>query len=628
MERRLAAILSADVQGYSALVAADDTGTVVALKECRVLLAKVVAEHRGKVVDNPGDNVLAEFPSALDAVGAAVAIQRELAVRNAARNGVGVMQFRIGVTLGDVLAEDERLYGDGVNIAARLEALAEPGGICVDGSVHDQVARRLPVAFLFLGEQTVKNVARPVAVWKVALNETPAAGVARVAGGWRRTAWLLAASAIVVLAVLAAGRAHWPGSPPSAGRAAASVPDVDHALPAEPSLVVLPFANLSGDPAQEYLSSGITEDLTTDMAKLKGLFVISRSTAFTYRDRAVALSRIGRELGVRYVVQGGVQASGDRLRVTVQLIEASDEHHIWSERYERSAADLFSVQDEIRQHIVTALKVKLSADEQQRFARAPTDDLDAYHLYLQARDTFARARRTLDRSLVDESRALLRQAIERDPDYAAAYGALAVINWIEWVYDWNSVETLPDADAQVLAERALTLDPATPGVRRVLVGLMVQRLQWDRAVAETELEVSLHPSDGEALRMLGYALALSGRRDESAQAMDRALRLNPHYPPYWGWMAGVVYRYAGRTTDALRVLNDCIAREPNVLSNHVVRAAIDAEDGQLARARESIAAIRRISPGYTAEHLRRRLLFRDPQVTDAYVEGLRAAGLD
>lgn len=644
MERKLAAILSADAKDYSVLIADDDEGTLVTLKACRELMSRIIQAQHGRVVDAPGDNLLAEFASAVDALRAAARIQRELAELNASLPSSRRLLFRIGITVGDVVVDDGRLYGDGVNIAARLEALAEPGGICIAGNVREQVVNRVDLVFEAMGEQVVKNIARPIDAWKVSPREFAAATTtaqptpaltqpaaakpppsAAAGSAFRGRAWVVGALLLV------ASYAWWsalskpvaPAAPPALATAAAGgLP-----LPAQPSIVVLPFVNLSGDPAQDYLSDGITDDLTTDLAKLIGLFVISRSTATTYKGTRMTLHELGHELGVRYVLQGSVQRSQARLRINAQLIDTRDESHLWAERYDRPVSDLFAMQDEIRRKIVTALKVKLSPDEQQRFRRAPTENLEAYDLYLQGQDAFARARRELNPALMDEARQRFRDAIALDERYAAAYAALALIDWIDWFYDWNRAQDTNMEGIRALAEQALALDEQLPGVRKILNAYYLNARDLTTALELMEHEVALHPNDADAHRSLGGVYALIGRPREAVAAMDRALRLSPRYPAFWAWQMGFAYRYGGRSADALRVLTDATQRAPNYLSNHIVLAAILAEDGQLDAARAEVAAIRHISPSFTAEDVRRRLPFKDPALTEAYVIALRQAGL-
>jgi adenylate cyclase len=333
MERKLVAILSADVQGYSRLMGEDEEATIRTLTAYREVMTSLIQQHRGRVVDSPGDNLLAEFTSAVDAVQGAVAIQRGLETRNAELPASRQMHYRIGINVGDVVVEGERLYGDGVNIAARLESLAEGGGICISGTVYDQVKNKLPIGYEYQGEQTVKNIADPVRMYRVQL-----------------------------------------GSESTAPKTDAA-PPVTLPLPDKPSIAVLPFTNMSGDPEQEYFSDGMTDDIITDLSKVSGLFVIARNSTFIYKGKAVKVGEVGRELGVRHVLEGSVRKAGNRVRINVQLIDAPTGGHVWAERYDRELEDIFALQDELTQRIVFALKVMLTPEEQARFQQAPTDNL-------------------------------------------------------------------------------------------------------------------------------------------------------------------------------------------------------------------------------------------------------------
>src|SRR5262245_33183753 len=354
MERKLTAILSADVKGYSRLMGEDEEATIRTLTAYREVMATLIAQHRGRVVDSPGDNLLTEFASAVDAVRGAVEIQRELRSKNAALPPERRMEFRIGINVGDVVVEGERLYGDGVNIAARLEALAEGGGICIAGTVYDQVENKLSLDYEYVGEQMVKNIAKPVRVYRVRLEVealTTEPGKDKVTS---------------------------PGSTP-----ASSPPD-------KPSIIVLPFINMSNDPEQEYFSDGITEDITTDLSRISSLFVISRNSAFTYKGKAAKARDISREMGVRYILEGSVRKAGERVRITAQLIDAVADHHLWAERYDRSLTDIFALQDEIVQKIVTTLKLQLTLQEQGWIMRKYTDNLEAYDAFLRGVEYFWR----------------------------------------------------------------------------------------------------------------------------------------------------------------------------------------------------------------------------------------------
>src|SRR5262245_42332187 len=393
IERKLAAIFSADVAGYSRLMGEDEVATVRTLTDYRELMTTRAQQHRGRVVDSPGDNLLAEFASVVDAVQCAVEIQQEFKTRNAEVPEPRKMEFRIGINSGDVIVERERIYGDGVNIAARLEGLAEAGGICISGIVYEQVKNKLALGYEYLGERAVKNIADPVRVWQIRWDESSSHQVAsqkskseiqktRWLGTTRRT-WVvvaglvLIAAAVVTVRYLSRPPLRTPNSELRTDAAPAALP-----LPDKPSIVVLPFVNMSKDPDQDYFSDGLTETLTGDLSKISSLFVIARNSAFTYKGKAVKVQDVGREMGVHYVLEGSVQKADQRVRITTQLIEAATGYHLWSEQYDRPLNDIVALQDEIVQKIVTTLKLQLTLREQGYLVRKTTDNLEAYDAYL------------------------------------------------------------------------------------------------------------------------------------------------------------------------------------------------------------------------------------------------------
>src|SRR3989441_4376795 len=405
IERKLAAILSADVKGYGRLMGEDEVATIRTLTAYQEAMTTFIQQHRGRVVDASGDNLLAEFASVVDAVRCAVEIQRELKTKNADLPAPQRMEFRIGINVGDVIVEGERIYGDGVNIAARLEGLAEAGGICISGIVYDQVETKLALGYEYLGGQTVKNIAKPVQVYRVQME------------------------------------------------VGASTPTVSD----KPSIAVLPFVNMSRDPEQGYFSDGITEDLITDLSKLSGLFVISRNSVFLYKGKAVKPEQVSQELGVRYVLEGSVRKAGSRVRITAQLIDATTGHHLWAERYDRDLQDIFAVQDEVTQQIVAALKVRLTDSEQSHWGRTPTINLAAYDYYLRGLECYGR--RTQEATA--QARQMFERAIDLDPPFAAAYAFLDRTYLMELIYQWH-----PDPQTQeqlfVLGQKAVALDETQP----------------------------------------------------------------------------------------------------------------------------------------------------------------------
>ena len=420
-KRMLAAILSADVEGYSRLMAEDETATVKTIASYREIMASLIKQHRGRVVDSPGDNVLAEFSSVVDAVQCAVAVQNEFQTRNAELAENRRMEFRIGINLGDVIDEEDRIYGDGVNIAARLGSLADPGGICVSKTAFDQIETKLPLGYEYLGEQSVKNISKPVGAYRVLMKPDAAGkviGEKRFLGRYsRRTAMV----AIIILVMVAGGLVSWNIYLQQSKKVEpASIEKMAFPLPDKPSIAVLPFENMSGDPEQEYFSDGITEDIITALSKTPKLFAIARNSTFTYKGKPVKVQQVSEELGVRYVVEGSVRRAEDRVRITAQLIDALTGHHVWAEKYDRDIKDIFAVQDEITKKIITALQIKLTEGEQAGVYSRGTNNLEAYLKIMEASWLYYES----TKEGVLKARQLSEEAIALDPGYAFAYKTL------------------------------------------------------------------------------------------------------------------------------------------------------------------------------------------------------------
>lgn len=617
MERKLAAILSADVEGYSRLMGQDEVATVRTITAYRDAIASAVARRAGRVVDAPGDNVLAEFSSVVDAVQCAVDIQRELQTRNAALPASRQMRFRIGINLGDVIVEGQRLYGDGVNIAARMESLAEGGGICLSGTAYDQVEGKLPLGYDFLGEHAVKNIARPVRVYRVRL----APGASSVLSRWRRDAQrrrvYMVVAAVAVLVVLgAAGSFGWRWL-----QAPASLSGL--ALPDRPSVAVLPFSNLSRDPAQEYFSDGVTEDLITGLSKVSGLFVIARNSVFTYKGRAVNVGEVGRDLGVRYVLEGSVQRAGDRVRITAQLVDASTGYHVWAERYDREVRDIFAVQDDVTQHIVGALAVKLTEGERGRLGRAPTGNPEAYDLALRGRTVLKRTTRETNA----EARQLFVKAVDLDPEFAGAYVGLGWAHLQSWQLLWS---TDPESleRARGLAERAIQLDDTLPDAHRLLAQIYLWKKDHDAAIARAERAVAVAPSDADGYETLAEMLGWAGQAEESIRFIRRAMRLNPRYPFFYLWTLGHASYVAGRSRDAMDAFRKIVEQNPNFVPAHAYLAAVLSEMGRDDEARAAWEAASRLSPGASIAVIRQRLPYRRPADLDRFLSAARKVGLE
>ena len=422
-KRKLAAILSADVKGYSRLMREDESATIRTLTTYRAAMTNLIQQYSGRVVDATGDNLLAEFSSVVDAVNCAVEIQRELAERNVRLHSERRMEFRIGVNLGDVVEEGERIYGDGVNIAARIEGLAEGGDICISGTVYDQVKHKLGLEYEYLGEQEVKNIKEPVRVYRVL--SFPGAAAHRVIQArkalerkWRKTALALAVALVLVVATAVLWSLYVRSTPSPLGRA--PVEKMAYPLPENPSIAVLPFINMSGDPGQEYLSDGLTEELITALSKIPDLFVIARNSTFTYKGKSVKVQQVGQDLGVRYVLEGSLRKIGDRIRIMTQLIDSATGRHLWAERYDRDLKDIFDLQDEIAMKILTALQIRLTEGEQARMLAKGTDNLDAYLKFLQGREYVYR----LDKDANVLGRQICEELIASEPGFAGPYVVL------------------------------------------------------------------------------------------------------------------------------------------------------------------------------------------------------------
>jgi len=603
--RKLAAILYADVAGYSRLTDADEEGTHKTLSAYLDAMSALIDRHGGRVLHYAGDAVLAEFASVVVAVTCAVEIQRDLAARNEGLPGDRRVRFRIGVNLGDVIVDRGELYGDGVNVAARLEGLAEPGGICISEKVLDEIRDKLDVGYEFLGEQSVKNIERPIPVYRVVL--TPgAAGEVVGAPSFRpqhRARWLAAA---VVLAVVA-----------GAGAAAAWLhlgrPDVEPAsiermafpLPKKPSIAVVPFDNFSGDPEQDYLADGMTENIIMALSQASNLFVIARNSTFAYKDKPVKVQEVAADLGVRYVLEGSVQRSGDRVRVHAQLIDAQSGSHLWGERYDRKLTDLFALQDEITEHIVTSMRIELTDGEQMRVRRRHTRNLDAWKLLSRGVEHFYRRTKTGNA----QARQLFREAVAADGDYALAYALLAWTHWFDGQNGWTGDPAVSFERAASLAEKALALDDELPDVHALQGAIHLAQGRREAALASGEQAVALNPNHSTNTALLAVFLLGTGRPEDAVHKMKRAMRLSPYYPAWYLEVLGFAYLEGGHPEEAIPVFASFLDREPSGVHAghaHMGRAlafhALGRDDAARAAVTEAIDADPAISVAELLQH--------------------------
>ena len=604
-QRRLAAILAADVVGFSRMMGADEEGTLARLKRIREEVTDpAIAEWRGRIFKTTGDGFLAEFPSVVDAVQCAAKIQVAMAARAAAEPAAQRTVFRIGINLGDVIVEGDDLYGDGVNVAARLEGVCEPGGVAVSASAHDQVRGKVALGFLDRGEQAVKNIARPVRIYALDLR---AHGIASGRPFPRRRRKLFIAAPLAALALLLGLAGYQQMRKPG---------------PAAPVIAVLPFANQSGDAKRDYFSDGITEDVTNALGRFSGLRVIAHNTAQGYKGRAGSADEVGRELGARYIVRGSVREAGNMLRVGVELSDAANGTLLWSERYEAEGREVFGIQDRIVRNVVGTLAVKLTALEQQRSAAKPPDSLEAYDLVLRARERLARVDRVPNR----EARVLLAQAVKLSPNYAEAHVALAEAEFQRAVFGW--MEDPRDGLQRVLesAQRAIALDEAGASARaHALLGSVHSFTgRFDEALAESERALKLNPSDALAHGLRGDVLLWLGRTEEAIAASETAFRFDPRIRGEIGFNLALAYYLAGRYRDAVKLADASIARGADTVFLHAVRAAAHAQLGEAAEAKRAAEDLRRGSPFFKAELFGQRLV--KPEQRALAQAGLKKAG--
>jgi len=528
VKRKLSAILSADVEGYSRLMSQDERGTILTLTAYKEAMTILIQEYKGRVVDSPGDNLLAEFGSVVDAVNCAVEIQRELAEKNTELPPARQMEFRIGINLGDVVEEEDRIYGDGVNIAARIEGLAHRGGICISGTAYDQVVNKLGLEYEFLGEKEVKNIERPVRVYRVL--SFPGAAAHRVVRATTATAkkWRKVVLAIAVILVTgAAVGTIWnlyfrPSEEP------ASVEKMAFPLPDKPSIAVLPFVNMGGDPEQEYFADGMTEDLITDLSQMSGLFVIARNSTFVYKGKPVKIRQVAEELGVRYVLEGSVRKAGEQVRINTQLIDATTGGHLWAKRYDGRLDDVFGLQDKITRKIVAALAVKLSAGEQEKVTRKETDNIEAYDAFLKGWEHYRRWTPEDFRKAIP----YFERAIELDPHYGRAYAAVASVYTEGYLraWDWPHIMGLSAEAMPALAGEFLktALDDPTPLGHQVASKWYIILLYPEEAIAEAERAIALDSNDADGYMAMAGALIYSGKPEEAVDFVKKAMRLDPH----------------------------------------------------------------------------------------------------
>ena len=586
VERKLAAIFAGDVAGYSRLMGVDEEGTLHQLKAHRKdLVDPKITEHRGHIVKTTGDGMLVEFVSVVDAVRCAVEIQRGMLGRNVDVPADRRIEFRIGINVGDIISDDNDIYGDGVNVAARLEALAEPGGIFVSRNVHDQVRDKLSFGFEDMGEQMVKNIARPIGIHRVSLAE----------------------------------------STTEASLGAPTTAKPERAASQRPSIAVLPFANMSGDPEQEYFADGISEDIITGLSKLRWFFVIARNSSFIYKGKSIDIKRVARELGVRYVLEGSVRKGGNRLRITAQLIDAETGNHIWADRYDGDLTDVFALQDAITEKVVAAIEPKLLQAEGIRSQSRSPEDLGAWEMVSQANSLFWR----LTKAEGEAAIAILKQAVERYPDYAPAHSMLAFMMLVSAYVGWASGERQSQVkQAAALATRAAELDDSDPWAYFALGYVAYTMRRTDKAIEEFQRAIDLNPNFAAAHSYLSLALALAGQSDQAITHAEQAIRMSPHDPQNavcFTALAAAHYQ-AGRYGEAVSFGRKALQQRSGWAPGHRIFCASLAQAGQIDEARTELDQLKELHPDISIAWIEKHVPYTAGPMAK-FLEGMRKAGL-
>jgi adenylate cyclase len=580
VKRKLAAILSADVKGYSRLMEEDEKRTFYTLNAYREVIANLIQQHHGRVVDATGDNLMAEFASVVDAVQCAVKIQKELKTRNAGLPENRRMEFRVGINLGDVIEEEGRIYGDGVNIAGRLETLSEAGGICISGTAFDQVKNKLNLGYQYLGERTVKNILEPVRVYRVLME------------------------------------------PEAVGKVISE--KMAFSLPEQASVAVLPFTNMSGDPKEEYFSDGLTEQIITSLSKFQRLFVIARNSTFVYKGKPVKIQKVAEDLGVRYVLEGSVQKSGNRVRITAQLIDAITGRYIWSERYDRELKEIFTLQDEITIKITHAMRVELTEGEQARnWIKWGTDNLQALEKNFQGLDFMRRTTKQDN----DTARQLFEEAVALDPKFVLPYVNLGWIHFWDARFGWSESPAKSLQKAFELAQKALTMEESIDLGHSLLASIYLVMRQYDKAIAEAERAVALNPNGVTAYLALAGTVGCAGKWEESVLYLEKAIRLDPFPDKFVFLMLGRAYFMIGQYDESIVIWKKALQRDSDYLPAHAFLAACYSSLGRDVEAAAEAKEVIRVDHKFNVESHAKTLPYKNKADVEREVAALRKAGL-
>ncbi len=574
--RKLKAIMSADVKGYSLLMADDEVLTLKTLNEYREIMSDLILSHSGRVVDAVGDNMLAEFSSAVDAVDCAVKIQDRLKKENSKFAEERRLQFRIGINVGDVIHDGERIAGEGVNIAARIESLADAGGVCISRNTYDQIKNKLQVETEYLGEHGAKNIKEPVRIYRILMDFD---------------------------------------SPEPFAAEKLELPD-------KPSIAVLPFKNLSGDPGQEFFSDGFTEDIITTLAKIPRMFVIARESSFTFKGKSVKIQRIGRDLGVRYVLEGSIQKFGDQIRITVQLIDAKNGHHLWAEKYDRELKDIFAMRDEITMKIATVLQVKLTEGESVNWG-PKTESFEAYLKVMQSLEHFRAF--TPDDNILSRQKA--KEALDLDPNYSSATEMVAWTLLMDGIFSTSKTPEKSVEQAFELAQKVLGRGDSDAGAHFLIGYAYSRKGQFDKAILELEIARDLFPNNAEINAGLGWILNAAGKPEEAINVLKNAMRFIPIPPGWYLSRLGDAYRLTGRYEKAVHEFKKAIQLQPNDMFSHLNLALCYIKLEREADAHAEAAEVLRINPKFSAESYAKHIPLKDEASKNLLIEDMRKAGL-
>ncbi len=576
--RKLRAILSADVKGYSLLMADDEVHTIETLKKYRQIMGDLIKNHSGRVVDNPGDNLLAEFGSAVDAVECAVEVQKKLKKENARYVEDNRLEFRIGINIGDVVHDGGRIYGSGVNVAARIESLADPGGICISRNTYDHVKGKLDLGFEYLGEHEVKNIKDPVRVYRVLMDTD------------------------------------------------APKPLVEEQLelPDKPSIAVLPFDNMSGDPNQEYFSDGLTEQIINGLCKVSNLFVIGRNSSFAYKGKSFSTKQIAQELGIRYILEGSVQKAGNRVRITAQLIDATTDYHMWSENYDRDLEDIFALQDEITMKLINAMEINLTSGEQSRlWAAIGTDNIQAYDKQMRGID---RLYRNNEKDTI-QARQFFKEAINLDKSWSMPYVMLGFTHIQELFFGWSKSPLDSFVEAEKNAEKAFSLNDSLDQVHGMLGYIYLLKGQYNEAIKAGERAVDLNPNGADAHAHLGLILSCSDEVELAIKMLKRAFRLNPLPPSHYYHYLVFAYRMNGQYWKAIELAKTCLKSNPDQIQPYVQLAVLYILVNNHKEAKKAASEVLRIKPDISVENYGNQMSYKNQHLLDESLNALRKAGL-